>query len=81
MFMRWQGLGPDDAEIAAWTDRLEQILEAGGQIRLVQVYTLARRPADSRAHLLPRPELERVAESARSLGLEVELSAGVGWES
>jgi wyosine [tRNA(Phe)-imidazoG37] synthetase (radical SAM superfamily) len=81
MFMRWEGHGPDDVEISAWTERLVQILEAGGEIRLVQVYTLARRPADPRASVLPLLELERIAQSARNIGLAVELSPGACWES
>jgi wyosine [tRNA(Phe)-imidazoG37] synthetase (radical SAM superfamily) len=81
MFMRWEGEGPDPVEIEAWGRRLEQILEAGGQLRLVQVYTLARAPADARASILPTAELERIAETAQRLGLAVEISPGVSWEA
>ena len=37
---------PSEAEVDAWLDRLGAILGAGGGISLVQVYTLARPPAE-----------------------------------
>jgi wyosine [tRNA(Phe)-imidazoG37] synthetase (radical SAM superfamily) len=81
LFMSWKGEGPSGDEIRAWTGRLQEILDAGGQIRLVQVYTLARRPADPRAGILPVGDLDVIAGQARELGLEVEVIAGVKWES
>ena len=81
MFMRMDGQGPSEAEIDAWESRLKQILDAGGQVRLVQVYTVARRPADSRVSILPLPALNEIASRAMDLGLRTEVSPGVQWET
>ena len=80
LFMRWDNVDPTDAECDAWAGRLAGILDAGGQIRMVQVYTLARRPADARASIVPTAVLERIADRARNLGLCVQLSPGVSQE-
>lgn len=73
LFLRWQGEAPSDAEIAAYCDRLNEIVEAGGQIRLVQVYTVARRPAQPQAFPLTDAELDRLAQQVRQrTGLTVE---------
>ena len=45
--MRIKGDPPPPAEIAAFCDRLNEITAAGGAIKLVQVYTVARQPAES----------------------------------
>ncbi|GAB6166644.1 radical SAM protein [Thermostilla marina] len=47
LFMKIDGLPPDEQEIAAYIDRLREITSAGGQIRLVQIYTVARAPAEN----------------------------------
>lgn len=47
LFMTVNGQGPTDAELAAYCDRLNEVVAAGGRIKLVQVYTIARRPAES----------------------------------
>src|SRR5688572_17960313 len=44
LFMRVNGEPPSHAELAAFCDRLHEITATGGQIKLVQVYTVARRP-------------------------------------
>ncbi len=61
MFMRYDGAGPTDAEIAAWGGRLAAILAAGGQITEVQVYSVARKPSDPRVEPLDRARLEQIA--------------------
>ncbi|MEM6799636.1 MAG: radical SAM protein [Planctomycetota bacterium] len=47
LFMRVAGEPPTDAELAAYCDRLNEVTAAGGEIKLVQVYTVARKPAES----------------------------------
>jgi wyosine [tRNA(Phe)-imidazoG37] synthetase (radical SAM superfamily) len=47
LFMRIEGQPPTDAELDAFCDRLSEIVAAGGKIKLVQIYTVARRPAES----------------------------------
>jgi wyosine [tRNA(Phe)-imidazoG37] synthetase (radical SAM superfamily) len=44
LFMNVRGTGPCAGEIAAYCRRLREIVAAGGRIRLVQVYTIARKP-------------------------------------
>jgi wyosine [tRNA(Phe)-imidazoG37] synthetase (radical SAM superfamily) len=73
LFLRWQGEAPADAEIHAYCDRLNEIVESGGQIRLVQVYTVARTPAEPQASPLSDAEVDRLAELVRQrTGLTVE---------
>ena len=47
LFMQIHGDPPPEAEIAAFCDRLNEISKAGGTIKLVQIYTVARQPAES----------------------------------
>ncbi len=65
---------PGADERDAWGQRLAEILEAGGEIALVQVYSIAREPADPSVCALPLEALEDVASRARALGLQVEVT-------
>lgn len=47
LFMRVNGDPPSPAELEAYCDRLNEITTADGQLKLVQIYTVARRPAES----------------------------------
>jgi len=67
MFMTWEGEGPSDAEVAAWAGRIDDLLADGGLVRLVQVYSVARHPADPRVDALPTPRLEQLADAARAV--------------
>lgn len=78
MFLTLDGVGPSDAEIAAWAGRIADIQRGGGQIRQVQVYTVARRPAEARVGALPLARLEQIAAAAAELGVEVAVFPGVG---
>ena len=69
MFHAFDGVGPDDAEIAAWAGRLKAVLAEGGRIEMVQVYTVARAPADSSVVPLSRHRLDEIAAAAREVGL------------
>ena len=44
LFMKVHGVGPSAGEIAAYCQRLRDIVAADGRIQLVQVYTIARQP-------------------------------------
>jgi wyosine [tRNA(Phe)-imidazoG37] synthetase (radical SAM superfamily) len=44
LFCKIEGKGPTDAEIGAYCKRLRDIVVAGGLIKLVQIYTVARKP-------------------------------------
>jgi wyosine [tRNA(Phe)-imidazoG37] synthetase (radical SAM superfamily) len=47
LFMQVDGVGPTTEEITAYIERLKEIVQAGGHISRVQVYTVARPPAES----------------------------------
>ncbi|MCS7166972.1 MAG: radical SAM protein [Gemmatales bacterium] len=77
LFLRWRGAPPDGHEIEAYCQRLREIVQAGGQIRLVQVYTVARPPAEAEALPLTDAELNALAETVRQrTGLVVETYPG-----
>ena len=57
---------PTDAEVAAYAERLREIVAAGGQIKLVQIHTIARPPAEAAAAPLANAELDRLAALVRS---------------
>ncbi len=77
LFMRIAGEGPDAQEIDAYSNRLQAIVNAGGQIRLVQIYTVARRPAESYVKPLMPGEVDHIVERvARATGLECQAFYG-----
>jgi len=77
MFLRLGGVGPDEAEISAYCDRLNELTAQGGKIRLVQVYTVARRPAESIVSSLTDAEVDTIAATVRSrTGLTAEVYYG-----
>jgi wyosine [tRNA(Phe)-imidazoG37] synthetase (radical SAM superfamily) len=73
LFMRLDGEAPLSAEQEAYCDRLNEIVAAGGQIKHVQVHTIARPPAESFATPLENVEVDALAELVRRrTGLPVE---------
>lgn len=73
LFMRIDDQPPPTDEIAAYVERLRWLLQSGGQLKLVQVYTIARRPAESYVGKLSSTELEAIADAVRQLGVPVEV--------
>jgi wyosine [tRNA(Phe)-imidazoG37] synthetase (radical SAM superfamily) len=69
LFMRVHGVGPDRREISAYCDRLREIVVKGGKISLVQVYTVARRPARDYVTPLSNAEVEAITEAVRQIPL------------
>ncbi len=59
-FMRVHGVGPSDEEIEAYIGRLRDFLAEGARIKLVQVYSVSRPPAESYVTALPPEDLERI---------------------
>jgi wyosine [tRNA(Phe)-imidazoG37] synthetase (radical SAM superfamily) len=74
LWMKVEGVPPEEAELRAFAERLRQIQRQGGRIKLVQVYTVARRPAEARVTPLSREEIDRIAAV-------VAVEAGVAVES
>ena len=62
LFMRIDGQPPSMAEQQAFCDRLHEIVAAGGQIKLVQIYTVARPPAESFVGSLDHAEVDALVE-------------------
>ena len=65
LFMRVHGNCPDDAEIEAFCGVLQRILDAGGGLKLIQVYTIARPPAESWVTPLSDREVDQIGARVR----------------
>jgi wyosine [tRNA(Phe)-imidazoG37] synthetase (radical SAM superfamily) len=73
LFLRLDGAGPSVAEQEAFCARLNEIRQGGGRIDRVQVYTIARRPAEEWATALEDDELQALADRVdRLAGVKVE---------
>jgi wyosine [tRNA(Phe)-imidazoG37] synthetase (radical SAM superfamily) len=73
MFLRMHDQPPSAAELVEFCDRLNEITRAGGQIKLVQVYTVARVPAEDYVSPLTRVEVDQIVELVkRRTGLPAE---------
>ncbi|MBX7166044.1 MAG: radical SAM protein [Pirellulales bacterium] len=72
LFMLLDGQPPSANELDAFCDRLAEIA-AGGQLRLVQIYTVARQPAESFVAPLADAQVDEIVERVRTrTGLAVE---------
>lgn len=77
LFMRVAGEPPSDAELEAFCDRLNEIVADGGKLKLVQVYTVARRPAEDFVAPLSDAEVDAiVAWVSERTGLTAEAFYG-----
>ncbi len=77
LWMRIHGQPPPPSEQQAYRDRLSEILASGGSIKVVQLHTIARPPAESWASALSRAEVDQIATLVRqSTGLPVACSYG-----
>jgi hypothetical protein len=65
MFLRLRGEPPSEAEREAFCERLNEILADGGAIKLVQVYTVARVPAEDYVAPLTDAEVDAISELVR----------------
>jgi wyosine [tRNA(Phe)-imidazoG37] synthetase (radical SAM superfamily) len=77
LFMKVHGFAPPEAEIDAYGQRLAALLRAGGKIKLVQLYTVARQTTEAYATPLSEGELEGIAKRVRTAvpGVAVEVFA------
>lgn len=72
LVMRIEGQAPPPSEWSAYCDRLQEILAAGGNLKLIQIYTVARPPAESYVTPLSDEELDQLADFVRArTGLHV----------
>ena len=65
MFMRINGQPPSPAEQQAFCDRLNEITAGDGSLSLVQIYTVARKPAESIVTPLSDAEVDALAALVR----------------
>ncbi|MBM3263986.1 MAG: radical SAM protein [candidate division Zixibacteria bacterium] len=78
LFMRIAGEPPTEREIEAYCGVLSGIVGSGGTIKLVQVYTVARMPAETYVTPLSDVEMDRLGETVKTrTGLPVEVYYGV----
>ncbi len=66
LFMQVHNEPPPPAEIEAFCERLNDITNQGGRIKLVQVYTIARNPAEQYAKRLTNDQVDAIAQAVRS---------------
>jgi wyosine [tRNA(Phe)-imidazoG37] synthetase (radical SAM superfamily) len=79
LFMRVNGQAMPDAEVEAYCDQLNWLLAEGGQVKAVQIHTIARRPADPSVTPVPDAELDRLAGIVRGcVPVPIETYYGVG---
>lgn len=72
LFMRIHGAPPPPEELEAYCQRLNEIVAAGGRIKLVQVHTVARGPAETWVAPLTNAEVDAIADLVRRrTGLQV----------
>jgi wyosine [tRNA(Phe)-imidazoG37] synthetase (radical SAM superfamily) len=78
LFMRVDGVPPPQVELEAFCDRLNEITAASGKLKLVQIYTVARRPTESYVTALSDAEVDAIVELVKTrTGLEAAAFYGV----
>jgi wyosine [tRNA(Phe)-imidazoG37] synthetase (radical SAM superfamily) len=65
LFQRLHGEPPPGDELNAFCERLNEVVRAGGKVKLVQVYTVARVPAESFVSPLANAEVDAIVELVR----------------
>ena len=68
LFMKVHGESPSDEELSAFCDRLSEITAAGGKLAMVQVYTVARQPAESFVSPLPDAQVDAIVDLVQTKG-------------
>lgn len=77
LFLRFEDNGPADGEIEAFVGCLRDLVAGGCQIKLVQIYTVARGTAEAACSPLPAAELDAISARVREgTGLNVETFYG-----
>ena len=77
LFMRVHEVPPSAEELDAYVERLREIVAAGGSIKLVQVYTVARVPAERYVTPLADHEVDAIVRRVREgAGLQAEAFYG-----
>lgn len=75
------GCEPAEAEVQALAERIAEIRNRGGNLRLVQVYTTARKPANPRVGMVEDKRLDQLAALLASrVDVPVEVYYGRHWD-
>ncbi len=78
LFMRIDGDPPPASELEAYCNCLQEIVAADGCLKLVQIYTVARRPAEENVSSLEESEVEAIGRLVRRrTGLPTEVYSGL----
>ena len=77
LFPTIDGAGPGADEISAYIGRLQEVLNAGAKLKLIQVYTTARKPADTGIGMLSDAGLDEIAARVKSVMSEVPVAVEV----
>jgi len=67
LWMHVRGEPPEPAEIDAFAHRIKDILDSGGRIKLVQIYTIARRTTEPWVTPLSDAQLDQIAEHVQQI--------------
>ncbi|MCG8405306.1 MAG: radical SAM protein [Phycisphaerales bacterium] len=78
LWMKVHGEPPPNDEVLAFTNRINDMVAAGGRFKLIQVYTIARQTTEAYATALSAIELDRVANVVETTDVPVERYHGVG---
>ena len=79
LWMKVRGAAPPLAEIDAYCDRLNDLLKAGGRLKALQLYTIARATAEKWVAALTDAELDGIAARVRArVAVPVEVYYGAG---
>jgi len=65
LWLRLCGAVPSDSEIEAYCNNLNRLLESGGRLKTLQLYTVARTPLEQYVSPLTNDELDRIADMVR----------------
>jgi wyosine [tRNA(Phe)-imidazoG37] synthetase (radical SAM superfamily) len=78
LFLSWKGQGPDDAEVEAYCGHLLNLLHAGGHLKEIQLYTVARPTPEPEARPLKAAQLDALATRIRGFlpGVPLEVFYG-----
>jgi wyosine [tRNA(Phe)-imidazoG37] synthetase (radical SAM superfamily) len=76
MFIRMDGREPSEAERGEYVARLAELKAGGCGIEYVQLYTLARAPAEANVSAVGEELLEGIARGVRGLGIEARVYPG-----
>jgi wyosine [tRNA(Phe)-imidazoG37] synthetase (radical SAM superfamily) len=66
LWFRTHGLAPPPGEVESYCGRLNDILSSGAKLKKLQLYTVARNPAETYVSALSNDELDRIASIVRS---------------